>query len=168
MFALSPVRPTPVLAAATAVTAPVGQKALTAFAIDDLQLGSVSRMMAGATLPQDLRRLTFDVAGAGYTGITLATGHAERLAGGRTPWIGRSFSLVNAVAGVIDLNSEMRSTVKRPTWAKDLVLAGGYMATTGSVIGVLGGLLPGACVAAVGAVIQAVGLAGYALAKHAQ
>ena len=164
MLALSPVRPAATLPATTAAAAPAGRQVT--MAGDELQLGAVSRMTAGSTLPTDLRRLAFDVGAAGYTGTMFATGHTARLAGGKTPWLSRGLAAVNAVTGVIDLNSELRSTAKRPAWARGLVLAGGYMATTGAFIGVLGGLLPGACVAAIGSVIQALGLAGYALTKH--
>ncbi|MBC7541890.1 MAG: hypothetical protein H7338_04090, partial [Candidatus Sericytochromatia bacterium] len=157
MVTISSVRPTASLQAYTPAAAPAVRTQTVTMASDELQLGSVSRMTMGAMPSSDLSRLAINVGTSGYTGIMYATGHSARLAGGATPWLSRGFAAFSAVTGVIDLNSELRSTTKRPTWARGLVLAGGYLATTGSVIGVLGGILPGVCIAAVGSVIQAVG-----------
>ena len=171
MFAISATRrsaPQSVLpSAAPLAMAPVAVPQ----AVDELQIGSVGRMLGAKggvmnALHSDLGRMAIDLGSGGYTAVNLATGHADRIAGGTMPWLTRGLDVVTAVTGVMDLNSELRSTTKRPAWARDLVLAGGYLSTTGSFIGVFGGLLPGAAIAMVGAGIQAVGLVGYALAKH--
>ena len=172
MFALTATRPSAyqsvLPAAAPLAVAPVAVPQ----AVDELQIGSIGRMLGAkggvmSAVHSDLGRMAIDVGSGGFTAVRLATGHADAVAGGKMPWLTRGLDVVTAVTGVMDLNSELRSTIKRPAWARDLVLAGGYLSTTGSFIGVFGALLPGAAIAMVGAGIQAVGLLGYALTKHA-
>jgi hypothetical protein len=132
---------------------------------DDLQLSLVSRTINGkaSIMQSPWTRAGMDVASAAYTGIPMALGKTGFVSGGARPWLSQGFAGVTAVTGTISLYNDLKTTTKRPAWARGLVIAGGYMAATGSFIGAFGGILPGACIAAIGSGLRAIGLIGYGL-----
>lgn len=155
-----------VITGAEAVTQTRGSYAATTpMGSDDLQLSQVSRALGvgGGAMQSPWVRAGMDVASAAYTGIPMALGKPGFVAGGARPWLSQGFAGVTAVTGTISLFNDLKATTKRPAWARGLVIAGGYLAATGSVIGAFGGILPGACIAAIGSGLRAIGLVGYGI-----
>lgn len=154
-----------VITGAEAVAQTRGSAAEESLGNDDLQLSQVSRGVngSGSLMQSPWTRAGMDVASAAYTGIPMAMGKTGFVAGGARPWLSQGFAGITAVTGTISLYNDLRATQKRPAWAKGLVIAGGYMAATGSLIGAFGGILPGACIAAIGSGLRALGLVGYGI-----